>query len=420
MKKILLLITICPLFVISQVTGWAPKPTLPDSARGNSFYFQINDKFYVGGGQKRTNPQILNDFWEYNATTDTWTKKNDFTGPARAGAAGFSYNGKGYIVGGTNYTTTTAFKDIWEYNPLTDTWIQKTSLPITNGMPHAYGYVVGNKAYVGGLGINFYEYNFSSDSWSSKPNPLITPYQTSTQGFCVGNSVYMLTDSGLTAPFIYTQLYEFNTITNIWSKKNKPPFDSRYGSCVSYDNCGFIIGGNAFGSASTVYYQSIFKKYSPSNDTWSNANPTTVPSSPYETGNGIIFAYKNRIYYGLGFQQGTSNLIGQIPYTNSFWQTTFDVGISTLKLNNILVSIYPIPCDNECNIEINGVTNNHEDLKIELLNMLGVSFSTTYYFNSNINDSKIHLNTNYLEEGIYFVKISNIDNSICTKLLIQH
>jgi len=42
----------------------------------------------------------LNDFWEYDITTDMWTQKPNFPGPERYGASAFVLNNKGYIATG--------------------------------------------------------------------------------------------------------------------------------------------------------------------------------------------------------------------------------------------------------------------------------------------------------------------------------
>ena len=64
----------------------------------------------------------LNDFWEYNPSTNTWTKKADFGGVGRVAAVGFSIGSKGYLgTGQTNdylaELSEETLKVFWEYNP---------------------------------------------------------------------------------------------------------------------------------------------------------------------------------------------------------------------------------------------------------------------------------------------------------------
>jgi len=71
----------------------------------------------------------LNDVWDYNLTKDTWTQKTSGA-TAREDHTAIHYNNGTddimVIFGGydNNYTT---LNDVWEYNITTDTWTQKTS-----------------------------------------------------------------------------------------------------------------------------------------------------------------------------------------------------------------------------------------------------------------------------------------------------
>lgn len=74
---------------------------LPEAA------FTIGDKGYV----------ISSNFiYEYNPSTDQWTKKSEFGGVARTGAVGFSIGNKGYVGTGTTGFSS-CLKDFWEFDP---------------------------------------------------------------------------------------------------------------------------------------------------------------------------------------------------------------------------------------------------------------------------------------------------------------
>ena len=45
---------------------------------------------------------LKNDFWEYNPSTNKWTRKADFAGGDWWGATGFSIGAKGYIGTGVD------------------------------------------------------------------------------------------------------------------------------------------------------------------------------------------------------------------------------------------------------------------------------------------------------------------------------
>lgn len=149
---------------------WTQKASLPDeaSARNSAVAFAINDKGYLGTGYNpdEGNSGYLADFWEYNPSTNQWSKKADFPGTARYGAVGFSVGGKGYIGAGYdgNY-----LKDFFEYNPNSNTWVQINSS--INKRQSATSFVIDDVAYVV-CGINngtyldeFWKFD-PSEGWS--------------------------------------------------------------------------------------------------------------------------------------------------------------------------------------------------------------------------------------------------------------
>lgn len=145
--------------------------------------FAIAGKGYIGTGwgdggnsdPNNLNP-ILKDFWEYDPSTDIWTKKADFGGGIRRDdAVGFSIGNKGYI--GTGYSGEGLHKDLWEYDATTDSWTRKADFAGTaRGL--AIGLSITNKGYIGtgddnidDMGINetdFWEYDPVTDIWTQK------------------------------------------------------------------------------------------------------------------------------------------------------------------------------------------------------------------------------------------------------------
>ncbi|MBI4726765.1 hypothetical protein HY768_06025 [candidate division TA06 bacterium] len=62
-------------------------------------YIYATEFRYILTG-KRGN--YLTDLWEYDTTSDTWTRKADFPGTPRDRAVGFSIGTKGYIGTGAS------------------------------------------------------------------------------------------------------------------------------------------------------------------------------------------------------------------------------------------------------------------------------------------------------------------------------
>lgn len=99
--------------------SWKQVSDFPAAARERCATFSIGNKGYVGGGSQGSpsNGPYFKDFYEYDATTDKWTKLADFGGTGRDLTTGFTIGNKGYMGLGYGGGGTTTFKDVWEYTP---------------------------------------------------------------------------------------------------------------------------------------------------------------------------------------------------------------------------------------------------------------------------------------------------------------
>jgi len=100
------------------------------------------------------------DWWEYDAATDTWTKKRDFPGKMAWGASGIVLANRGYIMG--------AGTECWEYVPSSDSWAQKAFLG-SRYMGVAFG--IGDKGYyvTGTTGVTDAAGILAEDVWEFSP-----------------------------------------------------------------------------------------------------------------------------------------------------------------------------------------------------------------------------------------------------------
>jgi N-acetylneuraminic acid mutarotase len=149
-----------------ETQSWTQKANFVGTARKQAVSFAINNFGYVGTGQDATG--LKKDFYKYDPLLNVWTQLNDFAGTARRQAVGFSMDGNGYVGTGDDGVLK---NDFWLYASLTDTWIQKATFP---GTPRAgaTGWGTFPTAYIAtGEDVNFefkkdvWEYNYFLNSW---------------------------------------------------------------------------------------------------------------------------------------------------------------------------------------------------------------------------------------------------------------
>ena len=112
---------------------WSQKADFDFGDRHHPFYFGIDGIPYVGFGHGNSINgalNVYNDFYKYDATTDSWITLNEFPSEGRVAGTQFSYNGKGYILSGDGDDHGPLDNgELWEYIPQTDSWLQLESHP---------------------------------------------------------------------------------------------------------------------------------------------------------------------------------------------------------------------------------------------------------------------------------------------------
>jgi len=197
---------------------WYQKTNFP---RGivDGISFSIGDKGYAGLGISCTlNSYIMwehnetNDFYEYDPLYNKWTRLNDFPGAPRSNAIGFTYNGKGYVGLGYDYQSEKIyFTDFWEYDPTTDSWTRLKDFP-GQGRSSAIGYGTNNYCYIGmGEPNDFFRYNIRTKEWEAL-SYLPGSKRYDGYSFCIDNSIYYgggMTEGDTAYNTIYSDLWKY-------------------------------------------------------------------------------------------------------------------------------------------------------------------------------------------------------------------
>ncbi len=150
---------------------WTQKSNFGGGIRSAAVGFSIDTKGYIGTGSDFTSDK--QDFWEYDPDSDAWTQKANLGGVPREFTSGFSIGTKGYIGTGAffNGTTWIGINDFWEWEQSTNTWTQKADFGGTARMG-AVGFSIEGKGYLGtgddGVGGN----NMTKDFWEYTPDSI--------------------------------------------------------------------------------------------------------------------------------------------------------------------------------------------------------------------------------------------------------
>jgi N-acetylneuraminic acid mutarotase len=147
---------------------WTKKSEYPGKTYDVSF--SIGNKGYVGVGYDYGTESYINEFWEWDQESNIWTRKADFEGTSRFEAVSFSIGNKGYIGTGMrdlNTSSWTTDNELWEWDQTTNVWTKKADFGGTSRRS-ANSFSIGNKGYIG-LGTTASTDQFYLDFWEFDP-----------------------------------------------------------------------------------------------------------------------------------------------------------------------------------------------------------------------------------------------------------
>ncbi|MFZ1686703.1 MAG: kelch repeat-containing protein [Flavobacteriales bacterium] len=332
----LVLFTFAP--VISLAQFWGQLTDFPYPVY-STYGFTVDERIFSGGGVTDIVPLALVDsFYEYNSSTDTWMQRAPLPGLTRYGTHGFNITstGKGYVVcGWHDNIPQVQLDDLWEYDPIADSWDQKANFP---GPPRYSLVSVGTstKAYAG-LGYNpwyndWYEYDPASDTWTQKTSFPGTARQAS-NAFVLNDQVYVgmgASSVGNGTSIFYNDLYRYDPATDSWTQMSSLPAPER-ASSYQFSTCGlaYIVGGIGFDQFGNQGMFNDVWAYDGANDQWSPL--PDFPGVPMNTGTSFAIAGSGFIGFGgTGFEP-----FSWVPdsLTGAFWE---------YKLCEIISDVEPV------------------------------------------------------------------------------
>jgi N-acetylneuraminic acid mutarotase len=257
MNKIVLHALSILIFSVTHAQGvWTQKADYGGLPRAFGAGFSIGDMGYIGSGANQK------DFWEWNSLTDTWTQIADFGGVLRRDATGFSVGNKGYIGTGTSggWPNYFYYNDLWEWDQSTNSWSKMSDLP-AKGRFSSFGFTISNKGYIGtgkdSLGYllnDFWEFDPANDVWMQKAD-----FGGGGRFFAIGFGVAGKGFAGLGYNGFskMKDFWMYDTLTNTWAKITDFPGGERTQAVAfSIEDTGYVgLGWNE--STPTIFYKNF-------------------------------------------------------------------------------------------------------------------------------------------------------------------
>jgi len=399
-----------PAFSFAQ-GNWTQKADFPGTGRWGAVCFSIGTKAYIGIGDITYEMHSgFKDFWEWDQSTNVWTKKADYPGNSGGVAVGFSIGTKGYVGTGSKYGSGGFTNDFWEYNSETNIWTQKATLPGANARSEAVGFSIGAKGYIGtgNLDVNgggenyckdFWEWDQATNVWTQKAD-FGGGLRDDAVGFSIGTKGYIGIGEDVIGGNVVAEkdFWEWDQSTNVWTKKADYPGNP--GAIA----VGFSIGTKGYiGMGLDKFTMTAF------NDFWEWDQNTNIWVQKANFG-GISrfgtdgFSIGNKGYIGIG-GDGTT-------FYHDFWEYNPSGTTGIAEMAKETIFIYPNPANDI--LTLNFDNGNNADLTLNIYNITGELVRS-----ETLRQNQQQINIGELSNGIYMVEIKSNGWSENQKLIIQ-
>jgi len=308
---------------------WTQLPDFPGTARDDAASFTIGNKIFVGTGME-IGWGLTNDWWCFDAATDSWSAITAMPATPRQYCAAFTVNDTGYVFGGVDGNG--ALNELWAYYPASDQWAQKSPMPAEARYACAavegwnYGIVATGMLQSGAPTKEAWKYIPATDSWQAM-NPVPGPSRHRAVAFLDGGGMLITggadsTGTALSDAWSYPIWFE----TGMYYPRAPLPagrIDAKSGAPYV-----MVVAGGA-SDASTFHDDA----WDGTSLTW-NALPS-FPAGPRRgaVGAGIPHTWSNAFYFGLGLSITDRH--------KDWWRLDFPTGIQESVVPGLL--LYPNP-----------------------------------------------------------------------------
>ena len=274
------------------------------NGRSSACVTVLDGKAYVFGG-RNSKKTYLNDLWEYDATTDTWTDLGETPLKARVNASMVAYDGKIYV--GLGYAARSAYndssylRDWWSYVPETKAWTRCANFPDVHTVA-CVSFVQGEEIYaIYGFGHHYSRdiciYSVANDRWRMLPDNS----RRARMRFGGKSAMYegvLYFGTGYCTDGSLRDWYSVDIRQDRWTSLASIPGKGReFAACTSMKDYIYLFGGRCFGGDMTGgEVMNSFMRYTPDADRWEWCG--TMPNGRAE--NLIAFTLNGKAYWGLG------------------------------------------------------------------------------------------------------------------------
>lgn len=276
---------------------WISMDTPPLEGRQNHVAATAQGKIFVGLG--RNDITFFRDWWAFDPSTGTWTRKADFPENPREFPFVFVINGSIYVGGGRDLYGYVR-KDVFRYDPATDTWTQVSSLSAprwgaAGASDGQYGYVLGGSlsdSDYGPYSDELLRYDPATNTWEVIDHFPVGPRWIPFMAYH-GGALYAgggLPSNGLCSP----TLLKFDLATGQWSAAADLPAGLYDGWAIATPSRILVLGGHV--DCPPNQCTSHFYVYDPATDSWD-----FLPDFPAGGRNNLIGgAMGDTLFVGLG------------------------------------------------------------------------------------------------------------------------